>query len=160
MIEKIRRNILKLIYPLAKTYWFFTRPNTVGVVVIIINSKNRVLLVKHSYKPKWHVPGGGVSKGEHLEDAARREVFEETNLKIGELGILGIYRKFENFKNDTAIVFFTKDIEDESNLKIDQVEISEAEWFDIKDLPKDTKKHDKKRIQEYLAPGQKVYTNR
>lgn len=34
----------------------------------------------------WHVPGGGLEEGESLEAAARREVAEETGLRLGSLG--------------------------------------------------------------------------
>lgn len=54
----------------------------VGAVVI----KNRaVLLVKRGKAPsggKWAIPGGSVELGETLRQAAEREIFEETNIRI------------------------------------------------------------------------------
>jgi len=53
---------------------------TLGVRVFVQNSKGEILLVKHSYVPGWHLPGGGVDHGEDVETAARREVYEKTGI--------------------------------------------------------------------------------
>jgi acetyl-CoA carboxylase carboxyl transferase subunit beta len=61
---------------------------------VIVDSDGRILLVLRRNEPSrgcWSVPGGRVEKGESLEVAARREVFEETGLtaEIGnELGVV------------------------------------------------------------------------
>jgi ADP-ribose pyrophosphatase len=54
----------------------------VGAVVI---EKGKVLLVKRKYPPKmgkWAIPGGSVNLGESLQEAAEREIREETGLII------------------------------------------------------------------------------
>jgi mutator protein MutT len=56
----------------------------VGVGAIILR-RGRVLLVQRGRPPargKWSLPGGAVEPGERLEDAVRREVSEETGLKV------------------------------------------------------------------------------
>ena len=47
-----------------------------------------MLLVRFDYAGRqwWCAPGGGLEDGETHEDAARREVAEETGFEIGELG--------------------------------------------------------------------------
>lgn len=65
---------------------------TLGVRVIVIDAQDRVLLVRHGYAPGWHFPGGGVDAGEAAEDAARRELREETNVEAtGPLRLHGLY---------------------------------------------------------------------
>jgi ADP-ribose pyrophosphatase YjhB (NUDIX family) len=37
---------------------------TFGVRVAVFNTAGDILLVRHGYTPGWHMPGGGVDKGE------------------------------------------------------------------------------------------------
>jgi phosphoglycolate phosphatase len=54
---------------------------TVGALVF--NSKNEVLMIRtHKWSDKWGIPGGKIKWGETSEDALRREILEETALKI------------------------------------------------------------------------------
>jgi 8-oxo-dGTP diphosphatase len=55
---------------------------TVGAMCIIERSDGAVLLVRHSYRRRWGVPGGLLQKGEEPSDAARREVLEEVALEV------------------------------------------------------------------------------
>jgi phosphoglycolate phosphatase len=58
-------------YPLA----------TVGA--LIFNVRNEVLMIRtHKWSNKWGIPGGKIKWGETSEAALRREILEETNLKI------------------------------------------------------------------------------
>lgn len=53
----------------------------------------RVLLVPHPQRDgrtRWYIPGGGLEVGESLEEAARREMREETGLEIALQGILDV----------------------------------------------------------------------
>ena len=53
----------------------------------IINPKDKkILLVKHSDYDKWLQPGGHIEDDETPEEAAIREVYEETGIKIKLLG--------------------------------------------------------------------------
>lgn len=53
----------------------------------IINPKTKkILLVKHSDYDKWLQPGGHIEEDETPEEAAIREVYEETGIKITLLG--------------------------------------------------------------------------
>ena len=58
-------------------------PPLATVGALIFNSKNEALLIRtHKWSNKWGVPGGKIKWGETSEAALRREIKEETNLKV------------------------------------------------------------------------------
>jgi len=59
---------------------------TVGAICLIERSDGRVLLIRHSYRDRWGVPGGLLKRGEEPDVAARREVLEEIGLEIDLVG--------------------------------------------------------------------------
>ena len=105
-------------------------------LVIIFNNKRQVLLLKRSAKVdshpnKWGFPGGRVEEGETSVDAAVREVYEETTLKVFPKKLTYVFNmKKENGKE---IVFFLTDSW-HGSVKTDW-ESDDYGWVDIAQLP-------------------------
>ncbi len=62
--------------------------------VTIVSRDGKVLLVRRANQPGfglWSVPGGYVDRGEVVEEAAVREVQEETGLEVEVDRLLGLY---------------------------------------------------------------------
>ncbi|WP_436878026.1 NUDIX domain-containing protein [Mammaliicoccus sciuri] len=57
----------------------------VGALVLIFNKDKQLLLQLRSDNESWGLPGGTMELGESFEEAATREVYEETNLEIQNL---------------------------------------------------------------------------
>ena len=111
-----------------------------GVNIIILDNKNRVLVLKRSIKVKispnlWNLPGGNVKKGESLKQAVIREAKEETNLKIKPVD-----RHFyvHYYPEVTVYAFKTKLTEGKISLDKTHVKfrwVSKDNWKDLKYTP-------------------------
>ena len=63
---------IRILYFGFRVYCFIFRPIRMGVRVMMMEN-GKVWLVRQTYMPGWFMPGGGLKKGETLEQAARRE---------------------------------------------------------------------------------------
>jgi len=62
------------------------RPPLSTVGALIFNAKGEVLMIRtHKWSNKWGIPGGKIKWGEKSEAALRREILEETNLKVKDI---------------------------------------------------------------------------
>lgn len=76
-------------------------------VLIICQYKGQWLLTKHK-KRGLEFPGGKVVKGETLEEAARREVYEETGAILDEVNHIGEYEVCDGENCFTKAIFYGK----------------------------------------------------
>jgi 8-oxo-dGTP pyrophosphatase MutT (NUDIX family) len=140
------KRIPRLIYAIGKLRWRITRPVTLGVRLLLIKDQS-VLLVKHTYQPHWYLVGGGVSRGETLEQAARREAAEEVGAMLGALHLHGVYTNFFDYKSDHVVVFVCTDFTLASR---PNREIETSRFFAFDDLPPTIAAGHKRRIREYV----------
>lgn len=75
----IRRALLRVAYTLSKLLPHFRKRAPLGAAVAV-RWKDRILVVRHSYRPGWSLPGGRVKRGEAADHAARRELEEEVGI--------------------------------------------------------------------------------
>lgn len=62
-----------------------------AVSVLVFDEQGRVLLVRSADSRKWTTPGGMIEPGESPADAAVREMWEETGLKVELTRIIGVF---------------------------------------------------------------------
>jgi 8-oxo-dGTP diphosphatase len=119
---------------------------TVDVVLFKLSANYlELLLIKRKnepYRDCWALPGGFVDTNEDLEDAAKRELFEETTIQINSLEQLKAFGKpFRDPRSHVvSIAFFG--YAPENSIAIANDDAKEAKWFSVNDLPKLAFDHD------------------
>jgi 8-oxo-dGTP diphosphatase len=100
------------------------------VVSALIRDNGRVLLVKRkknkSFPGFWGVPTGKVNPGEELEEAIKREVKEDTNLRVEVLEPYHLTQEFHDDHHHIVIAFKVKAITDLLKAGSDAEEVR---WF-------------------------------
>src|SRR5262245_38615490 len=115
--------------------WRMRRGMTLGAQGVVLDPEGRVLLVRHTYRPGWFFPGGGVEWNETIETALHRELDEEVGVTLTVAPKLhGVFANFTNFPGDHIAVFVVKDWERRGDYR-KQGEIAEARMFAQDALP-------------------------
>ena len=149
----VKFSMLRILYWVYQVYLFLFRPVTYGVRVLLVKD-GRVLLIRHTYRSGWHLPGGGIKRGETVETAARREIREETGAEMGAVQLLGIYSNLDGYVSGHNILFACEDF---SIVGSPDHEIAEARFFAQSELPADIFPGHRRKIEEYLGGG--IFSN-
>jgi ADP-ribose pyrophosphatase YjhB (NUDIX family) len=125
------------------------RPLTLGVRAIALDAQRRVFLVRHSYTPGWHLPGGGVEVGESAEDALSRELREEGRLAWRAPPVLlGVYFNPRPSRRDHVVVFVIEDAA-QSGPRAPNWEIIDSGFFALDALPDTISEATRRRLAEW-----------
>ena len=153
MIKKLKSNLLyedkwlkfyqdEIEFPNGEkgTYAWVDRKSGVGIVVVTKDKK--ILLHKEYRYPiqdySWEIQGGGIDEGETLEEAAVRELEEETGIKVeeSELQNLGVFYPLHSLSTEKGSLFMV--IIDKVDVSINNTEhselIEEQKFFTFDDV--------------------------
>jgi 8-oxo-dGTP pyrophosphatase MutT (NUDIX family) len=144
--------VQKLVTKALQHYWRMTRSVTLGAQAVVLGPENKVLLIRHTYRPGWHFPGGGVEKGELAVTAMVRELREEAGVHVGEdeAELFGLYANFELFPSDHIALFVVRRWQ-QPQVPPPNHEIAEQGFFAREALPPDTNLPTLRRISEILG---------
>lgn len=114
-------------------------------VAAVIADGDRVLLGKRgegTREPgRWSFPAGFVERGERVEDAARREIREETGVNVLLSSLLGLWSE-----TGETVVLAVYAATVESGTPRPGDDLAEVAWFDANDLPDLAFGHDREII--------------
>ncbi len=149
--------LMRLAYGLAELRWRILRPVTIGVRLAPIRA-GQVLLVRHTYQPGWHFPGGAMKRGETPLEAAIREAHEEAGVEVETTPeLMGVYSSFAGGKNDHVTLYVCSAFR--LTAASDRWEIAEWRMFPLDELPPTISAGTRRRIMEYQT-GNGPYSGR
>lgn len=121
---------------------------TLGVRIVVTDSRDRVLLVRHSYVPGWHLPGGGVERRETAEEAARKELLEETAIEAtGPFELIGFFANRQASPRDHVVLYRIRQWNQTKPFEATS-EILETGFFALEELPDSTTSSTRQRLAE------------
>ncbi|AJD91916.1 hypothetical protein JMA_25990 [Jeotgalibacillus malaysiensis] len=109
-----------------------------GAAGVVENSKGEWLVVKKKYgglKGKWSIPAGFVEEGETADQAAVREVKEETGITAEVIKVAGFRSGvLKDTISDNMIIFVMRAVDEAESLMVPEEEIAEAAWIEKSEL--------------------------
>ena len=126
---------------MIKVYSYpYPRPMvTADVAVLRLEEEPGILLVRRKDPPfeaSWALPGGFMEMEETLEEAARRELFEETGIRAGELIRFDTYDEpGRDPRGRTITQVFITLWKEEAGIPVAGSDAGEVRWFPLHALP-------------------------
>jgi ADP-ribose pyrophosphatase YjhB (NUDIX family) len=147
-----------LVQKSLQRYWRWSRGLTLGAQGAVLTPDNKVLLVRHGYRPGWHFPGGGVEKNETVLTALTRELEEEACVILkNPPPLFGLYSHMPTYPGDHIALFVVRDW-NQPRLPKPNREIAEIGFFEQSSLPTGTHESTRARLNEILSGAAKSET--
>lgn len=145
--EEKRGAAARLVTRMLHGYFAVSRGMTLGVRAACYDEAGRIFLVRHSYVPGWHMPGGGVERRETALQALSKELREEGNLEMtSPAQLFHVYFNTRVSRRD-HVLFYRVNVLQTAPRKPD-MEIVESGFFDLLDLPRGVTPATQRRLRE------------
>ena len=128
----------------------------VGASVIVVDDQNRILLQLRSDNHCWGYAGGSVELDEVVEEAAKRELFEETGLIAEKMELFGVFSGKDTHYiypngdevSNVDIVYVCRQYS--GTLKCQDGEVDDLKFFKIDDIPENISAPIRKPLAEWI----------
>jgi len=128
-------------------YFAVSRGMTLGVRAACFDDAGRIFLVRHTYVPGWHMPGGGVERGETAIEALLKEMREEGNLEaVRAPELFHVYFNARISGRD-HVLLYRANVRQTATRAADR-EIAACGFFPADALPEGTTEATRRRIEE------------
>lgn len=117
----------------GRVYYRNPIPSVVGISII----NDKILLVKRGVEPdigSWCLPGGFMELGETTEEAVKRELFEETGVKVKPVEIITIDTTIGGFYGDVVVIAYGIELESKDFVPGDDA--LDVQYFLYDNLPR------------------------
>lgn len=132
----------------------------VGATLVVYDDQNRILLQHRADTGTWGFPGGATEPGECIEEAGKRELYEETGLEAEDLKLLGVFSgpefffEYPNGDQTFTVIVLYEAINVTGTLRVNDAESLGLAYFPLDDLP-ELVATAKKIIGRLATPGSK-----
>jgi len=111
-------------------------PKICPAVIAAVHDGDRLVLTRYKNRPfkKYALVAGFGEIGEPIEDTVRREVFEETGLRVKNLRF---YKSQPWVYTDTLLMGFYAELDGPDAITVQEDELAEARWFRREEIPGD-----------------------
>jgi len=127
-----------------------------GANVILVNENDEILLHHRTDRDWWGLPGGAMELSETTEETARREVYEEVNIKCGKLELFNVYSGSDFYHKypdgnevyNVTVTYVCRDYSGE--IIVEKTEGRDTRFFKLDEIPNNLSKPVEPIIREYI----------
>ncbi len=98
---------------------------------------------------KWTMPGGKLHFGETFEEGAKREVIEETGIRLGSAKVIAVNNDMTKTAHFVTVGMLAEEFSRKARV-MEPDEITEWGWFGLKALPRPMYLPSEKLLKNYL----------
>lgn len=110
------------------------RPSVTVDLLVYCVENSSILLIKrgnHPFLGKWALPGGFVEPNETTEQGAKRELFEETNVKAENISLIGCFSEPDRDPRTRIITVAYRTVLEKIPQTVAGDDAAKAEWFKL-----------------------------